>query len=457
MENLDFILFGATGDLAMRKLFPCLYEAYAKDFLPTNIRIIATSRSALSTEDFIKELELKAKIHLKNCDEQKWHNFTQKISYLSINTNQSEDFKALEEKITDKAKDIVIYFSISPEFFIKVCENLAKIKLNQAKTRIILEKPLGVDLKSCQAINNEVAKYYKEEQIYRIDHYLGKQSVQNLLILRAYNPLFASLWNKNFIDHIQISVFETLGVENRGEFYDKTGALRDMVQNHILQILSLLTMKIPSELNSQNIRKAKCEILKKIKAPIPKQVIRAQYTQNKEHKSYIDEANIAKNSKTESFVAFKLELEDETWQGVPFYVRTGKKMASSYVKIVLVFQNNTNFSNQLIIDLQPKNQISLKIAVKKNAKGMDYEEQSLNFTQNQAYMQPYESLILDAIGADPTSFNHKEELEMAWVWADKILNYFNEPQTPLYYYKAGSLGPKEAFSLIEEDGRQWVE
>lgn len=459
VDDLDFVLFGATGDLAMRKLFPSLYEAFRKNFLPINTRIIATSRSVFDTQNFIDELEKKAKIHITNCENERWQNFIQKIKYLSINTNESGDFKALEQEIADKNKNIVIYFSISPEFFIKVCENLASIGLNRSKTRIILEKPLGMDLKSCQNINNEVAKYYREEQIYRIDHYLGKQSVQNILILRAYNPIFASLWNKHFIDHIQVTAFETLGVENRGEFYDKTGALRDMVQNHILQILSLLAMKIPSNLNADSIRMAKCEILKKIKPPthIDQQVIRAQYTQNKGHKSYIDESNIAPKSKTESFVAFKLEFDDEDWLGVPFYVRTGKRMADAYVQIVVVFQNDTPYTNKLIINLQPKNELCLKIAVKNNEGYTDHVEQALKFTQEEAHMKPYESLILDAIRADATSFNHKDELEMAWIWADKILEYFNRPETPLYHYKAGSFGPKEAFLLIQKDGREWFE
>lgn len=463
MQSFDFILFGATGDLAMRKIFPSLYQAYADGFLPHIGKVIATGRSLLNVDEFKDKMSHKSKIHIKNCDDKKWEEFTHNIDYLSINLNETKDFELLKEKINSESKNIVIYFSVSPEFFIKACKNLASVGLNDERVKIILEKPLGMDLKSCQAINNEIAQYYNEKQIYRIDHYLGKESIQNLLILRRFNPIFTSLWKKDYIDYIEISVFETLGVESRGEFYDSTGALRDMIQNHILQILSLVAMKIPDTLDADSIRSAKLQLLRNLKPlddeNIKTNVIRAQYSQSGEFKAYLNEDNIKENSQTETFVAIKVELLDENWKNVPFYIRTGKRMANSFAQIVIYFKDQQYqdiHPNKLIIRLQPENQISLNLKVKKIGKTMDYEENNLILNLNSTLvMQPYERLILDVIEGNQASFNHKEELEAAWAWIDPILENWKNNKTPLYSYFAGSWGPKESFDLIQKDQREW--
>ncbi|AXP08688.1 glucose-6-phosphate dehydrogenase [Campylobacter hepaticus] len=463
MQNFRFVLFGATGDLAMRKIFPSLYQAFLDDLLPSMGRIIATSRSSFNTEQFIGELNNRSKIHIKNYNDKKWEEFTHIITYLSINLNNMEDFYYLQKELGHTNQNIVIYFSVSPEFFMKACKNLTLVHLNQANVKIILEKPLGMDLQSCQAINNEIAKYYNENQIYRIDHYLGKESIQNLLFLRSYNPIFTSLWNKEHIDYIEISVFETLGVESRGEFYDNTGALRDMVQNHILQILSLVAMKIPQNFDAQSIREAKLNLLKNLKPlsdeDMKNNVIRAQYIKSGEFKAYLAEDNVKNNSQTETFVAIKAELLEENWEGVPFYIRTGKRMADSFAQIVIYFKNKELLNlhpNKLIIRLQPDNEISLNLKVKKIGKTMEYEEKNLILNlNNSSIMQPYERLILDAIEGNQTSFNHKEELEAAWIWIDPILENWKANKTPLYFYLAGSWGPKEVFDFIKQDGHEW--
>ncbi|RTK07400.1 glucose-6-phosphate dehydrogenase [Campylobacter jejuni] len=463
MKSFDFILFGATGDLAMRKIFPSLYQAYVDGFLSHIGKMIATGRSMLNVDEFKDKMNHKSKIHIKNCDNKKWEEFAHNIDYLSINLNETKDFELLKEKISNKSKNIVIYFSISPEFFIKACKNLASVDLNNDRVKIILEKPLGMDLKSCQAINNEIAQYYNEKQIYRIDHYLGKESIQNLLILRRFNPIFTSLWKKDYIDYVEVSVFETLGVESRGEFYDSTGALRDMIQNHILQILSLVAMKIPNTLNAESIRSSKLQLLKSLKPlsdeDIKSNVIRAQYSQSGEFKGYLDEDHVKENSQTETFVAIKAELLDENWKNVPFYIRTGKRMANSFAQIIICFkdqQDQSTHPNKLIIRLQPENQISLNLKVKKIGKTMDCEENNLILNLNStSVMQPYERLILDVIEGNQASFNHKEELEAAWTWVDPILENWKNNKTPLYSYFAGSWGPKESFDLIQKDQHEW--
>ncbi|KGI55556.1 glucose-6-phosphate dehydrogenase [Campylobacter sp. MIT 97-5078] len=460
MIDCDFILFGASGDLAMRKIFPSLFQIYSSNFLTPSVRIIASARSKLSEIEFKEVLNVKAKIHIKNINEQKWQEFLKKISYISIELNKYEDFLALKQS-SRKNANVVIYFSISPEFFIKACKNLALIGFNNQRVKIVLEKPLGMDLHSCKAINTEIAKYYKEKQIYRIDHYLGKESVQNILYLRKYNGLLQNIWNNKHIAYVEISVFETLGVENRGEFYDKTGALRDMLQNHMIQILSLLTLKMPSKLNSTSLRRAKCKLLKELK-PFSKQdikenVIRAQYTQNGKFKGYLDEAHIQPNSKTESYVALKAFIDNKTWQGVPFYLRTGKRMKEQFVQIVLHFKGQEN-TNKLVINLQPHNFIALNLRLKKEGIAT-YKEENL-FIQNNygegRVTQPYESLIKDAINGNLSSFNHQEELESSWLWLDNIIKAFAANELPLYHYAAGSFGPKEAEKLIQKDGNTWL-
>ena len=463
MQNFDFILFGATGDLAMRKIFPSLYQAYYDGLLSLEGKIIATSRTKFGRKDFLKRLETQSKIHIKNYDEKKWEEFTHNIYYLSININEVKEFNLLNQQLSKNSKNIIIYFSISPEFFIQACENLTLVGLNDKRVKIVLEKPLGMDLKSCCEINEKISKFYKETQIYRIDHYLGKESVRNILKLRAFNPIFQALWNKKYIQCIEISVFETLGVENRGEFYDHTGALRDMLQNHILQILSLIAMKIPKNFDANSIRKAKLKILKSLKPlkidTLNKQVIRAQYVKNEEFKSYLEEKNIKAKSQTETFVALKAELMNKTWQGVPFYLRTGKRMAESFAHIVISFKNKKNTANdinKLIISLQPHHRISFEMNIKKIGSDTDFETKVLNLDLNHnSTMQSYERLILDIIESNPASFNHKEELEAAWKWVDPILKNWKNKKSELFFYPAKSWGPKQAFELIEKDGCEW--
>nr|WP_291030254.1 glucose-6-phosphate dehydrogenase [Helicobacter sp.] len=460
MQGFTFILFGATGDLAMRKIFPALYQAYVDGYFNALKGIIATSRTALSTQEFLEKLNANSKFHIKHLDEEKWQSFVQHISYLSINLNKADDFSMLRQNIALNAQNIVIYFSISPEFFITACKNLALVGLNKEAVKIILEKPLGVDLQSCKDINTSLMDFYNENQIYRIDHYLGKESVQNLLTLRTSNPLLAGLWSKEHIACVELSVFETLGVEGRGEFYDNAGALRDMLQNHMLQIFSLITMQLPPILNAEQLRKAKLELFKKLKPlndeDIATQVVRAQYSANAGLKGYLEEEKVRKNSTTESFVALRAELLDKNWLGVPFYLRTGKRMAHSFVQLVFHFKNKKdNYANRLIIHLQPEHKLNLSLNIKKSGNTTQSEEKTLHLKLNEESMQPYEKLILDVIEGNQASFNHKEELEAAWAWVEPILQNWNTDKTPLYNYPAGSFGPKEADKLIQQSGYEW--
>ncbi|TSA83928.1 glucose-6-phosphate dehydrogenase [Helicobacter mehlei] len=439
MLECHLILLGATGDLAMRKIFPALYLAHQSKLLAPIISAVA--RSKLDNETFQDNLTKKAQEYIPNLDPQSWGLFCQNIRYLSIDLTQPDDFKQLQHRTLPNT---LIYFSIAPEFFAMACAHLAQVGLNAPGVKIVLEKPLGSDLQSCKDIYAQISKYYQEDQIYRIDHYLGKQSVQNLLELRAKNPILGALWNKEQVDHVQISVLETLGVENRGGFYDTAGALRDMLQNHMLQMLSLIAVPTLKNPNAQALRDAKLSVLKSLKPldfqAFVKQVVRAQYGSSDGLKGYTQESNIPAQSQTETFVALKLEVQSSMWAGVPFYLRTGKRMGSSLVQIVLAFKGG----GALILNLQPQYTLEL------NLKGVPPLQAHLD-----QGMDAYEKLILEAVRGNPALFSHQDELEAAWAWVDPILKAWEQNQVPLFTYPAGSFGPKVAFDLLESEGRSW--
>ncbi|MFC3848014.1 glucose-6-phosphate dehydrogenase [Helicobacter baculiformis] len=442
MREGHFILLGATGDLALRKIFPALYVAFKDQLLAP--RILATSRSRLSQAEFLQILDTKSKSHLKNLDLTLWESFTQHIEYVAMDLTQAQDFNALTARPLHP--NTIIYFSIAPEFFATTCAHLAQVGLNAPQVKIVLEKPLGVDLHSARAIHKSIAQHYQENQIYRIDHYLGKQSVQNLLHLRASNALLQTLLHRDHVDHVQVSVCETLGVESRGGFYDPMGALRDMLQNHMLQMLTLLTMPLPSNLNASSIRQAKLSLLQSLKPlenkNLASQVIRAQYSADGALAGYRQEPHVNPNSQTETFVALKLEIDRPEWAGVPFYLRTGKRMGSSFVEVVVSFKGGA----PLVFRIQPNPAISLNL----HANTPLVLQSAL-----ESGMDAYQRLILDAFDSNQSAFNHQDELEAAWVWLDPILQAWQANQTPLYFYPAGSFGPQEAFELLEKEGRAW--
>ena len=329
--NFDLVLFGATGDLAMRKLLPALYQAHAAGLLHPQGRILGVSRSKFSREEFLAKVGRDSKIHIKNIEDAAWAQFEQRIDYLSLDVGEAADFSALADKVNQRLDTdaVVVYLSTAPKFFAPVCEKLAAAGLNAPKVRIVLEKPLGTDLASCRKINEDVAAYFQENQIYRIDHYLGKEGLQNLLPLRFGNSLFEPLWNKDCIQSVQITIAETLGVEERGEFYDITGALRDMVQNHIVQMLCFTAMERPKSLAADDVRDEKLKVIQSLKPlnDIDKQAIRGQYAPSAGLNGYTQEHKVPAGSRTETYVAIKAEIDNPRWAGVPFYLRTGKRLA----------------------------------------------------------------------------------------------------------------------------------
>ncbi|GAA8947220.1 glucose-6-phosphate dehydrogenase [Helicobacter pylori] len=418
MLDFDLVLFGATGDLAMRKLFVSLYEIYAHYGFKKDSKIIASGRKELSNEEFLALLCEKTQLHSR----EKGEEFLAHISYFCVRLDNPKDFEELS-KIATKNKLLIFYFSISPSFFATTAQHLAKNALNHANTRLILEKPLGHDLKTCKEIFQSISTFFKEEQIFRIDHYLGKKGVQNILELRLNNPILNILWDQ--ISAVEIYVYETLGVEERGEFYDKIGALRDMVQNHLLQVLSLIATDLPNDL--KDLRKEKIKVLKTLQPPkdFKKQVIRAQY------QGYRDENKVHKESQTETFVAIKAFLDTPKFKGVPFYLKHAKKMPRNQASVKIHF----NAVNTLEFFLS-QDKITLTL--------QDHQNPLILETHNkQEFLQPYAKLLYDAIQNNHNNFAHQLELEASWVFIDTLIEGFMNNATPLYSYESHDLNESE--------------
>ncbi|GAA9158859.1 glucose-6-phosphate dehydrogenase [Helicobacter pylori] len=418
MLDFDLVLFGATGDLAMRKLFVSLYEIYTHYGFKKDSKIIASGRKELSNEEFLAFLCEKTQLHSR----EKGEEFLAHISYFCVRLDNPKDFEELS-KIATKNKPLIFYFSISPSFFATTAQHLAKNALNHANTRLILEKPLGHDLKTCKEIFQSISTFFKEEQIFRIDHYLGKKGVQNILELRLNNPILNILWDQ--ISTVEICVYETLGVEERGEFYDKIGALRDMVQNHLLQVLSLIATDLPNDL--KDLRKEKIKVLKTLQPPkdFKKQVIRAQY------QGYRDENKVNKESQTETFIAIKAFLDTPKFKGVPFYLKHAKKMPHNQASVKIHF----NAVNTLEFFLS-QDKITLTL--------QDHQNPLILETHHkQEFLQPYAKLLYDAIQNNHNNFAHQLELEASWVFIDTLIEGFMNNATPLHSYESHNLNESE--------------
>ena len=472
--NFDLVLFGATGDLAMRKLLPCLYQAHVAGLLHPEGRILGVSRSELDTAGFLSKVETNSKIHIKqNFSDEAWTSFIQRIEYLKVDVTEKGDFIALGDlvKARKNTENVVIYLSTAPKFFAQACENLAEIGLNADNVRVVLEKPLGTDLASSQQINTDVARYFKEEQIYRIDHYLGKESLQNLLALRFANVIFEPLWNNKYIESVQLTIAEQLGVEERGEFYDITGALRDMVQNHLMQMLCMTAMEAPASLDADAVRDEKVKVIKSLKPltieSVNENVIRGQYVAANGMNGYLEEVNVPQDSFTETYVAIKAEIDNPRWAGVPFYLRTGKRLAGRTAEIVLNFKPQPDDGklyaavlNRIVISLQPQETVRVRLAVK--AVGSDRTvpaEMVLDLAQAAAgrRAEAYELLLREVIDGRLNLFNRRDELEAAWAWLTPVLEHWAASPVPPHLYPAGSHGVEVARAMLAENGDLWLE
>jgi glucose-6-phosphate 1-dehydrogenase len=477
LQDFDLVLFGATGDLVTRKLLPALYNTYQHKMINQEARIFALGRKEITQEDYCNFAYEKA-IHAGvKLDEVKWQNFTQLIHYVQLNANLDTDYMKLTSLLNSNITNIY-YLSTDPSLFKPICENLAKVNLNHAKSRIVLEKPLGNDLKTSNEINDFVARFFPEEQVYRIDHYLGKESVQNLMAIRFGNTLFEALWRRQWVSSIQITIAENLGVESRGEFYNHTGALRDMLQNHLLQLLCIVAMEPPFSLDADTVRNEKLKVLQSLKPlteeSVVNDIIRGQYKagaiEGSPVKGYLEEANIPSTSKTETFVALKAEIQNWRWAGVPFYLRTGKRLQDKLAEIVIQFKDipckifpfsANNFANRLIIKLQPEETVQLYFLAKQPGDTNELQPVYLDLDFNKMFTsrrtEGYERLLLDVIKGKLTLFVRRDEQEAAWRWVEPILNTWQRLNIAPRLYSAGTWGPSASSALLARDGASWHE
>lgn len=482
LTDFDLVLFGSTGDLAMRKLIPAmLARDTAKDF-PATARIICVGRNNWSQEEFIRTLNLHAKPHIKvTClAAGTWEKFCARIQYVALNPTDPSTYGPLIAALrTDPAISRVFYLATPSQIFSKICQNLASHNLATAYSRVVLEKPLGNDLQSAKHINNKVSQVFSESQIYRIDHYLGKETVQNLLALRFGNVLFEPLWRREWISDVQITIAEQLGVGSRMEYYDNSGALRDMLQNHLLQLLCIVAMEPPVSIEPDAVRDAKLQVLQSLKRYTPsmlaKNVVRGQYRaghiEGVPVPGYRDEENAPKDSNTETFVALKAEINNWRWAGVPFYLRTGKRMTQSLAEIVVRFKNiphsifaqstNSFQPNCLVIRLQPDEGLRMHLMAKTPGDGMRLKSTELELDFRASFktprMEAYERLLLDVLRGQLTLFMRRDELEAAWEWVEPILEYWEQEDSDPIPYTAGTWGPAAASALVGRDGLQWRE
>lgn len=487
LQPTTIIIFGATGDLAKRKLFPAFYNLYIDGKMPKGFNIVALGRSENTDENFksyIKEnLE---NFSRKKVTSQDWAGFQAHITYFQHQLDQESSYHDLQQKLESLDKiyrvrgNRLFYLSIGPNFVSTISNHIKNSSLAQdpEKDRIIIEKPFGHDKQSAIELNRLLSETFEEEQIYRIDHYLGKETVQNILAFRFGNSIFEPLWDSKYIESVQITVAEEVGVETRGSFYEQTGALRDMIQNHLLQILCMVAMEPPVSLEAGEIRDRKVDVLKSIRRISPDKVdhyaVRGQYGKGTvngvEVKGYRQEEGIAPNSNTETFAAVKFYLDNERWQDVPFYVRTGKKMKEKHSYITIQFKPlpHSTFSessqllsaNRLIINIQPLMDIRLQFMAKKPGLSLVLKPVEMifdNFACQTDTPEAYETLLLDALLGDLTLFMRSDQVEEAWDVVKTIQEAWENSKDVFFpNYEAGSWGPKDSFTLVERQGHSWV-
>ena len=489
-QPCSIVIFGATGDLTHRKLIPALYNLAAEGELPPAVAIIGFARRPKSDDDFRKEMEEAVREFSRQAvRDEIWKTFSQSLSYHQSEFGDEAGYKSLGDRL-DKIDNErgtrgnrLFYFAAGPDQFEIILKNLKAAGLNRAKqgswARVIIEKPFGTDLASARELNRVVSGAFDESQTYRIDHFLGKETAQNILVLRFANAIFEPLWNTRYIDHLQITAAETLGVEARAGYYEKAGALRDMVQNHLLQLLCLVTMEAPTDLRADSIRDEKVKVVRALRriigSEVAKDVVRAQYTEGaiggQPVPGYRQEKGVDPKSMTETYVALRINIDNWRWADVPVYMRVGKRLPKSATEISVHFKKAPAVlfnketvkidQNVLVIRIQPDEGISLRMLAKIPGTSLRIEPVKMDFHYGTSFGKPspeaYERLLLDAMSGDATLFARRDEVEEAWSFIDPIEEAWHEKKDApeLYFYPAGSWGPEAADDLLDRDDRAW--
>lgn len=481
-----FTIFGATGDLAYRKLYPSLFRLYKKGFLQESFAVIGTARRPWTDEHYHEVVKESIRGLAEEGDDV--DAFASHFYYISHNVNDSEHYvalKTLSEDLDHKYNlqgNRIFYLAMSPEFFGTIADKLKEKELltSTGFNRLIIEKPFGRDLETASKLNEQLRHSFNEDQIYRIDHYLGKEMIQNISAVRFSNMIFEALWNNKYIDNIQITLSEEVGVEDRGVYYDNNGALRDMLQNHILQMVALLVMEPPISLEGEDVRNEKIKALRSLRLhdsieEVNRNFIRAQYTAKEDEGvvGYREEPKVNPESTTETFVAGKITVDNFRWAGVPFYVRTGKRMAQKETFIHVQFKHmpmdifpsegveEVAEPNILTIHISPLEGFSLRLNAKRVGQGTELKNLRMHHILDEKTQanspEAYERLLLDSLNGDPTNFTHWKEVEQSWRYVDQIRKFWDQDASDLLTYDAGTMGPKESYELLEKDGFSWIE
>ncbi len=477
-----FVIFGASGDLTERKLIPALFDLFIQKLLPTNFGILGVGRTPMADESFRAKMEGSLQ-HAKlagNTDSATRNIFISKLFYIAIDTSLQDDYRLLKNRCdelhraTNTGGNVIYYLATPPTLYPVVAQNLQSCNMHRAANekfvRIIVEKPFGTDLHSALALNKKLLSIFKEHQIYRIDHYLGKETVQNLVVTRFANGIFEPLWNRNYIHHVEITSSESIGVENRGGYYDRAGATRDMVQNHLLQVCGLVAMEPPVVFDADAIRNETLKVFQSLRPfsdfDIENNIIRGQYLQSKirgeSFRGYRDESSVAPDSRTETFVAMKFFIDNWRWGGVPFYIRSGKRLPTRVTEVVIYFKQTPHklfgsavAGNQLIIRIQPDEGILLKFGMKLPGAGFEVQGVNMDFHYTDLsgvhLPEAYERLLLDCTNGDATLYARGDAVEACWRFIDPVLRVWDSnPNLKIFGYPAGSWGPENADALIED-------
>ena len=481
-DSVDLVLFGAAGDLSRRKLLPALMHLDYSGLLPENLRILALSREDMSSEQFMagQEQSLQAYLGEARWSDVLWERFSRRVEYVSLQFTEVEQYAALKQRLTP-ARVAIFYFATPPSLFQSICQNLHQAGCLFDASRVVLEKPIGRNHANCKEVNETVGQYFDENRIYRIDHYLGKETVQNLLALRFANRFINAQWDNTCIDHVQITVAETVGIDGRFSYYDHVGQLRDMLQNHLMQLLCLVAMEPPNTMTAHDIRDEKVKVVRALRVidenTVADHVVRGQYTQGwyraEEMTGYLDlEDADNPESDTETFVAVKAFIDNWRWAGVPFYLRTGKRMGEKVTEIVItyktlahnIFASHENSPNKLVIRLQPNEGIEMQMLSKQHGIQGDMaliqQNLDLNFLAASGIERipdAYERLFLDVIRGDQYLFVGREEVEQSWLWCDQLISAWEQRRLAVKPYPAGTKGPAQSELLIGRDGRSWHE
>ena len=472
VEPFDLVIFGGTGDLARRKILPSLYHRFVVGQMPDDARIVGAARQGLDDEGYRDMVRAAMDEFAPHADRSRLDAFLALTRYVPVDAKGEEGWDRLKEMVRPECIS-AYYFSVGPSLFGDLAERLHGHGIADASARVIVEKPFGTDLESARALNATLRRYFDESQIYRIDHFLGKETVQNLMAVRFGNVLFEPLWNAHYVDHIQITVAETIGVGGRGAYYDRAGAMRDMIQNHLLQLVCLIAMEPPSQFEPDAVRDEKLKVIRSLKAVAPHHIVRGQYQAGPDGPSYREEADNPR-SRTESFVALRTHIDNWRWAGTPIYMRTGKRLKGKASEIAVVFKDTPHHifhdraggeehRNIFAIRLQPNEGMTLDVTIKEPGPGgMRLMGVPLDMTFADAIgpdrgsiADAYERLIMDVIRGNQTLFMRGDEVEAAWAWTDPIIEGWERRHDVPKTYEQGGAGPEDAMMLMHRDGRRW--